>query len=467
MRNPRTLVIALILGWLILQNAYAETAVEKSLTAQLATAVVAFDYQDIPPEAVAKAEQLIADSIAVAVGAHHIELLNDLQAIFEVNGGTHLVLHSGASAKLLEAVYLNSMAANMLDFDDSHIETGHPGASIIQPTLVLAAHYGKTREELIEAIVAGYEFNIRWARSVFNYPAKLKGPWSSALLQSFGTVIAAGKLLDLDEETLRRTLYFAAANMPLPVYQKVGLLPGQTFSELKNNYGQASHGAVLAVLTASSGAMADDTVLDGDQGLWRMMAAQEFHPQYLLQDLGQRWEILGVQIKPYAACRWMHSSVDALVALKEQVKVEDIERVDVYTYQAAVQALSAREPADLLAMQFSIPHVFGLALAGESMIDMRESGIANQAALDISRRVHVHLDQRYEDLFKQDKLPSRVVITLIDGSQLEKEVLVPLGEEANPISESDHRLKIRTLIESSPYENVRSYAWKVIEEESK
>jgi 2-methylcitrate dehydratase PrpD len=184
-----------------------------------------------------------------------------------------------------------------------------------------------------------------------------------------------------------------------------------------------------------------------------------------LQDLGARWEILSVQIKPYAACRWMHSSLDALVALKRQVKVEDIQKIDVYTYKVAAQALSGREPPDLLAMQFSIPHVFGLALAGESLIDMRESGIANQAALDLSRKVHVHFDEGYEAMFRQNMLPSKVLITLVDGSQLEKEVLVPLGEEANPITEAEHRRKIRTLIESSPYQNVRAYAWNLIQKE--
>ena len=154
--------------------------------------------------------------------------------------------------------------ANMLEFDDSHIETGHPGASIIQPALVLAEKHGKSREELVEAIVAGYEFNIRWARAAFNFPDKFSGPWSSSLLQAYGTTVMASKLLDLDESQIRRAFFFMAANMPLPVNQKVGILPGQTLSSLKNNYGFAAQGAVLAVLTALTDAQAEETVLDGD-----------------------------------------------------------------------------------------------------------------------------------------------------------------------------------------------------------
>ena len=71
---------------------------------------------------------------------------------------------------------MNSLAANMLDFDDSHIALGRPGATIVLPALVLSQKYGKSREELIEAVVAGYEFNIRWAKAAFIYVAKLVGP---------------------------------------------------------------------------------------------------------------------------------------------------------------------------------------------------------------------------------------------------------------------------------------------------
>lgn len=453
----RFLIFCLLLPGALAQ---AEKIAEPgSYTALVAGAVVAFDFKDIPAPVIAKVEQLIADSVAVAVGAHHIGLMNDLEEILEVNGGDSLILHSGKQGKLLEAVYLNAMAANMLDFDDSHVLTGHPGASIIQPALVIAQRYGNSREELIEAIVAGYEFNIRWSRAAFDFPAQLKGPWSSALLQAYGTTIATAKLLKLNQEQLQRAMYFMAAQMPLPVYQKLGLVPGQTVSALKNNYGQSAWGAVHAVLTARTGAQADGTVLDGDQGLWRMMGSPRFHPEELVKDLGSHWETLGVQIKPYAACRWMHAPIDGLLALREQIpSAAAVKSIDVYSYDIAIDFLSKPNPDSLLELQFSLPHVFGLALAGESLIAMSEAQINNAAALSLAEKVTLHKDDRYQGLFVKKMLPAKVVITLTDGTVLEQEVLVPKGEESNPIASDEHRLKITTLIESSPHVNVREYA---------
>ena len=89
---------------------------------------------------------------------------------------------------------------------------------------------------------------------------------------------------------------------------------------------------------------------------------------------------------------------------------------------------------------------------------MSEAQINNAAALSLAEKVTLHKDDRYQGLFVKKMLPAKVVITLTDGTVLEQEVLVPKGEESNPIASDEHRLKITTLIESSPHVNVREYA---------
>ncbi len=413
-------LVLVMLLWVKPAGADADTP---TLTEQVASAIVAFKHSDIPPEAIGKAEELIRDSMAVAVGSHGVETLKVMEAVLEVDGGDNLILHSGSKGKLFEAVYLNTLSANMLDFDDAHPQLGHPGATIVQPALVLARQYGKSYEELVEAVVAGYEFNIRWAKAAFDYPDKMMGPWSITLLQAFGTVVTAGKLLDLDATELARAFYFGAANMPLPVAQKMGLNPGQTMNGLKNNYGQAAQNMVLAVLTAKNGVYADPAVLDGDQGLWRMMGSKAFHEEKLLEEIGSRWDILEMQFKPYASCRWSHAAVDGFYQLMPEFEQDQVSKVDVYTFKAAYDAVSGRNPTDMFSLQFSVPHVFGMAMLGESLIYIEESSITNEEVIAFSEKVEVHFDQEYEDLFKTGKLPAKVVVTLSDGQVLEREVL--------------------------------------------
>lgn len=442
---------------------FAKEVEEAGLTQQVAKAIVDFSYDEIPEEVIEFTRYLIADSVAVAVGAHHTQIIKDVEEVLGVDGGDSLIMASGNKGSLLEAIYLNAFAANVLDFDDSHVEIGHPGATIVHPALVLAEMYDKSDQEVIEAVVAGYEFNIRWGRSVFNYPNKFAEPWSQSTFQVFGTTVMAGKLLDLSEEELRRALYFAAANTPIPVYQKIGLYPGQTMSGLKNNYGHTARAGVEAVLTAKAGIQAEPTILDGDQGQWRMMAAKEFHPEHLLAGIGSTWETLGMQIKPYAACRWMHSSIDAFRTLISEVVIDDIEQVNVHIYEFGVSSLSKPDPATLLELQFSMPHVFGLLTQGRPLLDLRLTDTQNISAASFSKKVSLQLDENYQEQYlTEKKLPARVTITMKDGSTFEKVVLSPLGERGNALTKIDHLLKINTLINASPHRKVRRYARRFI-----
>ncbi len=81
-----------------------------------------------------------------------------------------------------------------------------------------------------------------------------------------------------------------------------------------------------------------------------------------------------------------------------------------------------------------------------------------RASLALSRKVKVHLDEKMEALFAKGKLPARVVVTLKDGKTLEREVLDMKGEPENPIPEEEHSAKVKALIDSSPFDNVREYA---------
>ena len=430
----------------------------KNLTERVAHEVVAFDYADIPPEVIEKAEQLIRDSLACAVGAHANPTLASVEQIIEPTGGDCLILHSGKQGKLLEAVFLNSQAANMLDFDDAHSTLGHPGATIIPPALAIAQKYGKSREEVVEAVVAGYEFNLRWARAVFDYEGKLADPWSIALLQAYGSYVTAAKLLDLDETQVARGLYFAAAGMPLPVAMKAGIMPGQTINGMKNYYGQVAHSMVQAALIAKADIYSDTTILDGDQGLWHMMGAKQFHSERVLADLGKEWQIMEMQLKPYSACRWSHAAIDALGALMSEFKPSDVKQIDVYTFQSAVNACSKTDPNNTFELAFSIPHCFGMLLEDQSLVLLSEQSVQDKNVLALSRLVKVHLDEKMETLFAKGKQPARVVVTLNDGKTLEKEVLTMKGEAENPIPAQEHLAKLKTLIESSPHQNVKDYA---------
>jgi hypothetical protein len=213
-----------------------------------------------------------------------------------------------------------------------------------------------------------------------------------------------------------------------------------------------------AALIAKAGVYSDTTVLDGDQGLWRMMGAKEFHEDRVLADIGTEWLIMEMQLKPYSACRWNHAAIDALYALAPQFSPSDVKQIDVYTFRSAVNACSKTDPNNTFELSFSIPHCFGMLLKDQSLVLLAEESVRDQDVLALSRLVKIHLDDKLEALFAKGKLPSRVVVTLKNGKTLEKEVLTMKGEPENRIPAEEHAEKVRALIDSSPHETVKEYA---------
>ena len=78
--------------------------------------------------------------------------------------GSSSVWFSTAKVPASAAVLANCTAASLLDLDDGHrAATGHPGAAIIPSCLAVAEDVGASWDELVAAIVVGYEVAVRVA----------------------------------------------------------------------------------------------------------------------------------------------------------------------------------------------------------------------------------------------------------------------------------------------------------------
>ena len=70
--------------------------------------------------------------------------------------------------------------------------------------------------------------------------------------------------------------------------------------------------------------------------------AEDIYPAALDEELGKRWTVMETSFKWHAACRHTHPSVDGLLSVmsKNNIKFEDIERVQCGVYKAAKEILS-------------------------------------------------------------------------------------------------------------------------------
>jgi 2-methylcitrate dehydratase PrpD len=149
----------------------------------------------------------------------------------------------------------------------------------------------------------------------------------------------------------------------------------------------------------------------------------------------------------YPTCRFTHSALDAFsVALqKEAVKVDQIRRIDVYTFKWAL-LMENPEPENSDAMRFSIPYLLGIFLASGSvnLKTIQESPKYKDQVKAIAERTFVHEDERINQMLP-DKRGARVVITLQDGRKIEGSVEDCEGGELHPYTVSQLESKFMDL----------------------
>src|SRR5690606_7456170 len=105
-----------------------------------------------------------------------------------------------------------------LDYDDIFWK-GHPGATVNGAVLALAPITRASGEQIIEAIVAGYDVSCRVAMSL-SHSTPRKTVHGHGTWQTFGAAAVAAKLLGLNQTEAAHALSIAAANAPVPSVMK-------------------------------------------------------------------------------------------------------------------------------------------------------------------------------------------------------------------------------------------------------
>ena len=132
----------------------------------LADLTRAIRYDDLPGDVVRKAKELILDSVACMIGGVKtiqgqkiIRLYASMQGVPEAG-----VYGTPEKIPALNAIYVNSYLATVLDYDDTY--DGHPGATVVPVALCLGQLKDVSGKKLIESVAAGYEIGIRVSNGI-------------------------------------------------------------------------------------------------------------------------------------------------------------------------------------------------------------------------------------------------------------------------------------------------------------
>ena len=136
------------------------------VTRRLAKFAAGISHQSIPADVMQRAAMLVMDNVGIALRAHHdaqsTPALVKGATVLGLDGGKSVVIGDRRGFTPAGAALINGAQAHSLDFDDTHARSSlHPSAPIVPAALAAAEMTGADGEELIPAIIGGYETQIR------------------------------------------------------------------------------------------------------------------------------------------------------------------------------------------------------------------------------------------------------------------------------------------------------------------
>jgi 2-methylcitrate dehydratase PrpD len=353
------------------------------------------------------------------------------------------ILGSAPPSSLYNAALANGFFGHILEMDDVHRQSiSHPAAAVIPAALSVGEWKGATGEELLRAVIAGYEVMLRIGSAVT--PGHYRIWHTTATTGVFGSTIAAGLLLGLDEQQL--TWAFGnAGTMAAGLWE---FLHDGAMSKYLHA-GKAAATGVMAAALAQFGLSGAQRILEGDQGFFAGYARQDVDSSFF-EDFGSRFVTLAVSFKPYPCCRHTHSSVDCAGKLHARLagRLDAVSRIAIETYSQAVQVANLDQVVDAHQAQFSLKHcvAVGLLRGSVTLQDFEPPHLGDPALKSLQARMRVSVAPDLDRLVPE-AWPARIRVETRDGKMFEETVRYPKGDPENPLSWEELTGKFMLLAE--------------------
>ena len=330
------------------------------------------------------------------------------------------------------------MSAHVMELDDGHRRGAvHVGATVFSALLVVAEQENLSYKDFLYGAIIGYEATIRLACAV--QPGnKLRGYHATGTCGTVGAALGIAAALHYTKEQMKTTLSAA-------VTSAAGVLEMQEdSSDLKPyNVGRAVMDAVAAAYIGKSGLRGPQDPLGGKRGFLRVMT-DEPHTEYLKGFDFSTLCIEQIYQKIYAACRHAHPAIEAALALRSEIKVSEIKRIEVQTYRLAVVGHDHTDIQSISSAKMSIP--FGVAVAlvtGNAGLDVySEKNILDPVILELIRKVVIKENEELTALCPAKRAAILTIYT--NNKQYSKQIDYPKGEPENPLTQEELVEKFKT-----------------------
>lgn len=413
-------------------------------------------FENLPREVVEQAKCIILDSVGCALGGSKTDLGRTITETIKSLGGNSesTIIGDKARTNCVFAAYTNAILVDALDFEDTFHGLGHPSATIIPAALAMGEREGVDGKRLITAVVGAYEVAVRLGFAI--RPSSRKGKFGSfQYWHTFGSAAAASKILDLDVNRILTTFGYSGASSPLPTF--VGgdwHMKTRPLSWIKDNFGEVTAAGVLGALLAQKNYVAPKSP---DLDSWREHESSEERHKIVVDGLGEDYKILLTGLKPYTACRYVHSALGGLQEILQENKIaaNHVKNVIIHHHSNVVDGLAVYEPVNMVDAEFSLPYTAAMVMMGKKPgLDWYSDKTMNDlATLENARKVHIRHSEESDKFLNEEDYRKRRALAIVevltnDGKHYQKRAELTKGDPADPLTRAQLLEKFRDLATS-------------------
>jgi 2-methylcitrate dehydratase PrpD len=386
-------------------------AVTSSVTAEVTRRAAVLRFEDLPPDVVEIAKHCVLDwfGVALAGAAEPVTRILREQALAEGGAPQAVLVGTGERVSRSQAALVNGAASHALDFDDvSSAMGGHPSVPVLPALLALAEGLDLDGKTFLTAFVAGFEAECRVGRLMAPEHYS-RGFHATGTVGTFGAAAACA----------------AALGLSLDQWQIAFGIAGTQAAGLKSMFGtmckpfhagKAALNGLTSALLAQQGFTAHPEVLDVAQGFPATQTSTP-NPDRALELQPGEFDLRDVLFKFHAACYFTHSSIEALLRLREThgLQPEQVAEVELRVPPQHLAACNIPEPVTPLEGKFSLRFTSALVLAGAQTTDraFTPESVRDPALVSLRDRVRVTPDPGQENSHA-----SLVRVTLANGDVL-------------------------------------------------
>ena len=425
-----------------------------SETKKLADFAANLSFNDIPKDVVERIKFLTMDTVGISIRAMHDAestpaLLSASHAMGYI-GGQSRIMGSSTTYTPPAAAMINGTLAHSLDFDDTHAAGSlHTSAPIIPAVFAAAEMTGANGRDVITAIAAGFEVQIRLSLALNPTEHYKRGYHPSATCGTFGAAAGAGLIFKLNSENMESAFGIAECQTS----GSMRFLADGAWTK-RFQVGYAGHNGLIAACLAREGFKGPIGSVEGKDGFLKSYAPSPDLSR-AAQDLGEVWETMNIAVKPYPSCRYSHAAMGALaeVRSKHQVTAEEVKSVEVGLPHTGWRIIGEtddvkRRPVGAVDGQFSMPFCGAVVLRQGTMgWDDYAKHLNDASTLELAGKFTTVTDPWAESEYPLNM--AGIVRVQTERGEFEEKVSVPKGEPSNFMTSTEARDKFDDLV--SPY----------------